>query len=115
MQSFLDSLATTEEVTDGTVETGDTVNIDYTGYIDGETFEGGSATGADLTIGSNSFIDGFETGLIGKKTEGGDAAPAAAGDAAAPAADASAAAKPAAAAPASAPAPAPAPASSSSD
>jgi trigger factor len=56
---------TTEEVTDRAVETGDTVNIDYTGYIDGEVFDGGSATGASLTIGSKRFIAGFEDGLIG--------------------------------------------------
>lgn len=57
--------ATTEEITDRAVETGDTVNIDYTGYIDGETFDGGSASGTNLTIGSHRFIDGFEDGLIG--------------------------------------------------
>lgn len=53
------------EVTEGV-----TVNIDYTGYIDGEEFEGGSTKAygpADLTIGSNSYIDGFEDGLIGHK------------------------------------------------
>ena len=52
-------------MTDRAVETGDTVNIDYTGYIDGEVFDGGSATGAPLTIGSKRFIEGFEDGLIG--------------------------------------------------
>lgn len=57
--------ATTEEVTDRAVEEDDTVNIDYTGYVDGEAFEGGSAAGDILTIGSNRFIDGFEDGLIG--------------------------------------------------
>lgn len=52
---------------DGTqVQDGDTVNIDYTGYIDGEAFDRGSDTGFDLTIGSNRFIDGFESALIGK-------------------------------------------------
>src|SRR5699024_3182806 len=45
----------------------DTVNIDYTGYLDGEAFDGGSAQGQDLLIGSGSFIDGFEDGLIGHK------------------------------------------------
>ncbi|MBQ9632971.1 MAG: FKBP-type peptidyl-prolyl cis-trans isomerase [Lachnospiraceae bacterium] len=51
------------------VKDGDTVNIDYTGYKDGEPFDGGSTNGAgaDLTIGSHSYIDGFESGLIGKK------------------------------------------------
>ncbi len=55
------------EVTDRTkVEKGDTVNIDYVGRMDGETFSGGAAEGQDLVIGSNMFIDGFEKGLIGK-------------------------------------------------
>lgn len=53
---------------DGTeIKDGDTVNIDYTGYLDGEAFEGGADTGFDLTIGSNRFIDGFESSLVGKK------------------------------------------------
>ncbi len=48
---------------------GDTANIDYEGILDGETkpFEGGSAKGTDLKLGSDTFIDGFEDGLIGKK------------------------------------------------
>jgi len=55
-----------EEVTDRkTVQEGDTVNIDYAGYRDGVAFEGGTAQGANLTIGSGSFIEGFEEGLIG--------------------------------------------------
>lgn len=65
LDSFVDGLAETNEVTDRAVEDGDIVNIDYVGTMDGEEFEGGSDTGYDLTIGSNSFIDGFETGLIG--------------------------------------------------
>ena len=44
---------------------GDTVNIDYEGIKDGIAFEGGTATGQDLVLGSGSFIDGFEDGLIG--------------------------------------------------
>lgn len=56
------------EVTeDRAVQQDDTVNIDYTGYMDGKEFEGGADTGADLRIGSGSFIDGFEDGLIGHK------------------------------------------------
>ena len=42
-------------------------NIDYEGKLDGKAFDGGTAEGYDLTIGSGSFIDGFEDGLIGKK------------------------------------------------
>lgn len=53
--------------TEGTVANGDTANIDYTGKKDGVAFDGGTAEGYDLKIGSNSFIEGFETGLIGKK------------------------------------------------
>lgn len=67
VDSFLAGLAETTEVTDRAVKDGDIVNIDYVGTMDGVEFEGGSAEGADLTIGSNSFIDGFEDGLIGHK------------------------------------------------
>ncbi len=48
-------------------QNGDIANIDYVGYIDGKTFEGGSASGYSLKLGSGSFIGGFEEGLIGKK------------------------------------------------
>ena len=53
---------------DGAVENGDTVNIDFDGYVDGEQFEGGQAEGYDLEIGSGSFIPGFEEQLVGVKT-----------------------------------------------
>lgn len=46
---------------------GDTVNIDYEGLKDGVAFDGGTAEGYDLELGSNTFIDGFEEGLIGAK------------------------------------------------
>jgi|SRR5690554_39774 len=46
---------------------GDRVVIDFEGSIDGEVFEGGSATDYTLTLGSNSMIPGFETGLVGAK------------------------------------------------
>ncbi len=46
------------------VEDGDTVNIDYEGYYEGEQFEGGTGS-YNLTIGSGAFIPGFEEGLIG--------------------------------------------------
>ena len=59
--------ATVTQKKEGKVADGDVVNIDYTGKINGKEFDGGSATGYDLTIGSDSFIDGFEDGLIGKK------------------------------------------------
>lgn len=53
---------------EGTVSEYDIVNIDYVGKIDGAEFEGGSGEGFELGIGTDSFIDGFEDGLIGKKT-----------------------------------------------
>lgn len=56
----------TEEV-DGPIQNGDVANIDYEGKKDGVAFEGGTAKGYDLTIGSGSFIEGFESGLVGKK------------------------------------------------
>ncbi len=56
------------EVTeDRAVQEDDTVNIDFTGYMEGEEFDGGSAEDTDLRIGSGGFIDGFEDGLIGHK------------------------------------------------
>lgn len=49
------------------VQTGDTVNIDFNGKIDGNEFDGGNAEGYELEIGSGAFIDGFEDSLIGMK------------------------------------------------
>ena len=46
---------------------GDVVIIDFIGRIDGEAFEGGTAEGHSLELGSNSFIPGFEDGLVGVK------------------------------------------------
>ena len=54
---------------DGTVEDGDTVIIDFKGFKDDEAFEGGSAEGYSLEIGSHSFIPGFEEGIIGMKKD----------------------------------------------
>ena len=54
-----------EEVAEGAVMKGDTVKIDFVGYLNGETFEGGSGSDYDLTIGAHQFIDGFEAGLVG--------------------------------------------------
>ena len=48
---------------------GDQVVIDFVGKVDGEAFEGGSATDYPLVLGSNSFIPGFEAGLIGVKAD----------------------------------------------
>ena len=59
------NMLTTYPITDRAVEDGDLVTIDYVGKKDGEAFSGGSAEGYQLKIGSNTFIDGFEEGLIG--------------------------------------------------
>lgn len=64
---LLSSKAEVEEIKEGTVANGDTVNIDYEGKKDGVAFAGGTAQGYDLTIGSHAFIDGFEDGLVGVK------------------------------------------------
>ena len=53
---------------EGTVKEGDVVNIDYSGKKDGVAFDGGTAQGAALEIGSGTFIPGFEEGLIGVNT-----------------------------------------------
>lgn len=60
----------TLNTTEGTVvQKGDTVNIDYTGYLNGKAFDGGSTNGAgtDLTLGSGTYIDGFEDQVEGHK------------------------------------------------
>lgn len=65
IQSNLEANATYKEITDRPVKDGDVINLDYRGVMDGVAFDGGTASGASLTIGSNTFIDGFEEGLIG--------------------------------------------------
>ena len=55
------------DVEDGAIEDGDNTIIDFTGYIDDKTFDGGTGTDYPLVIGSHSFIEGFEDQLIGKK------------------------------------------------
>lgn len=65
VMSDLSALATKAEVKERPVIEGDTVNIDYVGKKDGVAFDGGTAEGYDLQIGSDTFIDGFEDGVIG--------------------------------------------------
>ena len=55
----------TIDVDDRAVEQGDMVTLDFEGFVDGEAFEGGKGTDYPLTIGSNSFIPGFEDQLVG--------------------------------------------------
>jgi trigger factor len=51
--------------TDRASQNGNRVNIDFTGTIDGEKFEGGEAKGSNLVLGSKRMIPGFEDGLVG--------------------------------------------------
>ena len=54
-------------VTDRPVADGDEVILDFEGFVDGEAFEGGKGTDYPLTLGSGSFIPGFEDQLVGSK------------------------------------------------
>lgn len=56
------------KVDSGVVIDGDIANINYIGYVNGTAFEGGTANDYNLQIGSGTFIDGFESQLIGAKT-----------------------------------------------
>ncbi len=55
------------DVDDRAVENGDMVKLDFEGFVDGVAFEGGKGEDYDLTIGSGSFIPGFEEQLVGVK------------------------------------------------
>lgn len=63
--SYAMGITVEDGITDRPVEDGDVVNIDYEGKKDGVAFGGGTAQAAYLTIGSDTFIDGFEEGLVG--------------------------------------------------
>ena len=54
-------------VEDREAQMGDTANIDFDGYLNGERFDGGKAEGYDLELGSNSFVPGFEEQVVGMK------------------------------------------------
>ena len=54
-----------EDVTDRPVAGGDMIKLDFAGSVDGVAFDGGTATDYDLTVGSHSFIPGFEEQLVG--------------------------------------------------
>lgn len=54
---------------EGAAEKGDTVVLDFKGYVDGKEFDGGSAQNYELTLGSNQFIPGFEDQLVGALPE----------------------------------------------
>jgi trigger factor len=56
-----------KKVVDRAAKDGDEVKIDFVGKKDDVAFDGGTGTDYDLTLGSNSFIPGFEEGIVGKK------------------------------------------------
>ena len=65
IENILSGYAENIEVSDRAAQEGDIANIDYVGTKDGVAFDGGSYEGYDLTLGSGTFIDGFEDGIIG--------------------------------------------------
>ena len=64
IQTMLEYFAELVEV-DREAQPGDTVNIDFVGTLEGVAFEGGTGDAYDLVLGSNTFIEGFEAGLLG--------------------------------------------------
>ncbi|MBR6633578.1 MAG: trigger factor [Clostridia bacterium] len=59
--------ATYADVTDRGAEMGDTLVIDFKGFVDGVEFEGGTAKGHEMVLGQAGFIEGFEEALVGHK------------------------------------------------
>jgi len=66
VEYFRSTLSERKDVEGRALKDGDTAIIDFVGTMDGEVFDGGSATGYELVLGSGQFIDGFESGIIGK-------------------------------------------------
>lgn len=67
VKKLLERNATDIDVKDRACRNGDTVNIDFSGSVDGEKFAGGTAEDYDLVLGSGSFIPGFEEQVVGMK------------------------------------------------
>ena len=67
ISNLLSQHSSTEHITDRAAADGDTVNINYVGSVNNVEFTGGSAENYDLTLGSGTFIDGFEDQIIGHK------------------------------------------------
>ncbi len=65
IEATRERIAESVEVTDRPAAMHDVANIDFVGKADGKEFEGGSAKGYDLTLGSGQFIPGFEEGVVG--------------------------------------------------
>lgn len=67
ISDLLSQHSSTEHITDRAAADGDIVNINYVGSVNNVAFTGGSAENYDLTLGSGTFIDGFEDQIIGHK------------------------------------------------
>lgn len=67
IQSELDTIATKTDITGRSAKLGDIAIIDFEGKKDGVAFEGGTGTDYELELGSGTFIDGFEDGVVGHK------------------------------------------------
>lgn len=66
IDTVLQQNSESKDVTGRPIQNGDIANIDYEGKKDGVAFDGGTAQAQDLEIGSGTFIEGFEEGLVGK-------------------------------------------------
>ncbi|MBQ3201325.1 MAG: trigger factor, partial [Clostridia bacterium] len=64
-----EKIASVSEVTDRPVQDGDKINLDYSGSVDGVKFDGGTAEGQTLNIGSGMFIPGFEEQMVGMNVD----------------------------------------------
>lgn len=65
IEEYINSELLVGNITDRAVQEGDVADIDFEGKKDGVAFDGGTAQGYKLSIGSGSFIPGFEDGLVG--------------------------------------------------
>ena len=67
IDTFLSNHVKETKIKSGTVASGTSINIDFTGKVDGKEFDGGSAQGYEVAAGNSGFIDGFDEGMIGMK------------------------------------------------
>ncbi|MBR2909104.1 MAG: trigger factor [Clostridia bacterium] len=67
LESLQEKQARYVEITDRPAQNGDLINLNYSGSVDGVKFDGGTAEDQELTLGSHSFIEGFEEQMVGMK------------------------------------------------
>lgn len=67
IDTFLSNHVKETKIKSGTVASGTSINIDFTGKVDGKEFDSGSAQGYEVVAGNSGFIDGFDEGMIGMK------------------------------------------------